>query len=238
MAMVRQALVAAGGKGFRLGLLASHYGNKSLILIEGKPVISFTVEALLKAGVKNIVLSVDGEKNYVKLSSLFKGKRLVRVVQDNGTGESANLPVYFDYLLEKRFFFIYGNAPPLASHLKAMERESDADAVVSLFPFSSAQWPIVAELDGPRVKSIMQERKMFAHEAFVEPPFLLHRDIVPFLSQYGTWFGALRAYAKAGKKIVGVPALMPPSVHLPHEISLLLSHLLKYAGTDYELRIE
>jgi len=239
MAAVSQALVAAGGKGFRLGPLASHYGNKSLILVEGKPVIAFTVEALLKAGVKKIVLSVDDEKNYVQMNRIFRGKRRIRVIQDKGTGETADLLPHFDYLLEKKFFFVYGNAPPLASHLKAMERAaSDADAVVSLFPFSSSGMPIVADLEGSRVKEIVRERRVFAHQAFVEPPFLLPKDIVPFLAQHRTWFGALKAYVESGKKVAGVPALMPPNVHYPHEVSLLLSHLLKYSNTDYELRIE
>ncbi|NYZ74849.1 NTP transferase domain-containing protein [Candidatus Micrarchaeota archaeon] len=237
MPSINQAVVAAGGKGFRMGPLAAQYGNKSLILIEGKPIIAFTVEALLKAGLKKIVVAVDGESNYDQMCRIFRGKRRVRVVQDKGTGETGGIPVNFDYLLEKKFLFIYGNAPPLASHVKAMAQQS-ADAVVSLFPFSSSRTPIVAELDGTRVKRIKSQRNVFGREAFVEPPYILSKDFVPFLAQHRHWFDALKAYAESGKTMVGVPALMPPNVHYPHEVSLLLSHLLKYAGTDYELRIE
>ncbi|MEW5955985.1 MAG: NTP transferase domain-containing protein [Candidatus Micrarchaeota archaeon] len=239
MALVRQAIVAAGGKGFRMGPLAAHYGNKNLILIEGKPIIAFTVEALLKAGLKEIILSVDGDKNYTEVSRLFRGKRRVRVVQDAGWPTTALMLEHFDYLLEERFFFLYGHAPPLASHLKAMEQAAgNANAVVSLFPFSTKRNPMVAELSDGRVRRIKRTRNVFGREAFVEPPYLLRKDFIPFIKQARWWPNALTAYAESGRTIAGVPALMPPSMRYPHEVSLLLSHLLKYAGTDYELRIE
>lgn len=48
--MIRQAVVAAGGKGTRLGQLAKKYGNKSLIPIEGKPILLHTIQWLEEAG--------------------------------------------------------------------------------------------------------------------------------------------------------------------------------------------
>jgi len=238
MVIVRQAVVAAGGKGFRMGPLAAHYGNKNLILIEGKPIIAFTVEAVLKAGLKEVILFVDGEKNYDEVSHLFHGKRRVRVVLDDGWPTTALLLEHFEYLLDERFFFLYGHAPPLASHLKAMEETGGVDAVVSLFPFSTKRNPIVAELSDGRVKRIKRAWSVFGREAFVEPPYLLHKDFLSFIKEARSWPDAFKAYVESGKTVVGVPALMPPSIRYPHEVSLLLSHLLKYSGTDYELRLE
>jgi len=236
MPQVRQAIIAAGGKGFRLGSLANTYGNKSLVKIQGKTILEFTVEALLKAGVTEAIVSIDNEENYEKACKAFKGKRRVKVVQDQGTGNTAQLPLAFDYLLKEKFWFIYGNTPPLVSHLKAMNAAfNKADAIVSYFPFSTSRYPLIAELDGNQAKNLKYSRDSLSKEAFVEPPFLLRNDILPFIQKHEEWYKILPAYCQEGNKIIGVPSLMPPNVHYPHEISLLLSHLLKYAGTDYRL---
>lgn len=210
--MLRQALIAAGGKGKRLGSLAQVYGSKSLIPIAGKPIVCHVIDWLRVASVEEIIVTVNYATEYRIMRELLGGDPRVRVVANRFRKSSIQCLTPHSNLLDPCFFFIYGHAPVPPAHLMRM-CSADQELVVSLYPTTSQ--------GEEQKKAARLENGLAVFDSrgtlYVEPPHILTGEFVSLLTQASSWKEAFLKYAKP---VAGVLAKHPPEFHYPADFEI------------------
>ena len=202
--MIRQAIIAAGGKGLRLGALSKRYGNKSLVTVRGIPLVKITVDWLREVGISDVIIAVNYRSEYKKIATLFRNDVDVTVLYLQTKSGSANCIPALKDRLNKRFFFVYGHAPVPPEHLLAMLRKEAL--VVSLYPTTTQE---VANRKPALLKGNVVTTSVHG-TLFIEPPHVLTRAFVERLAEVGSWKRAFQDYRG---RIQGVLSSHPPEFH-------------------------
>ncbi len=208
--MLRQALIAAGGKGTRLGALAKKYGNKSMVPINGKPILLYTIQWLKDAGIQEVIVSVNYAEQYEVIRDLLAHEPGVRVIRNNFRQSSAQSIPTARHLLDARFLFVYGHAPVPVEHIRLMDTASHGHVVASAYPTTSqgaGRKPVAINENGYVV--LNEEGSLF-----IEPPHILNTEFVRILAKTGSWKESFRRYKK---HIFGVRANHPSEFHYPKD---------------------
>lgn len=220
--MVRQALVAGGGKGTKLGALARRYGNKSLVPVNGRPTILYTVRWLREAGIGDIIVTVNYRSEAEKLRELFRSMAYVRVVTNRFRKSSAQCVGPALPFLDPRFLFIYGHAPAPPAHLVRLIESARGGIAVSLYPTTTQENPKPATLGVRGNVSLADDG-----DCYVEPPHVMNRGFARLLERTASWSAALYAYVGT---IPGVPAHHPSEFHYPADYQRFRTFMRRYAG--------
>lgn len=87
MTLIMKALILAGGRGKRLKHYTEDY-NKSMLMLMGKPLIQYSLENAVAAGMKSIVIVVGyrAENIINHFGTEFQGTRLSYVIQPERKG--------------------------------------------------------------------------------------------------------------------------------------------------------
>jgi len=203
--MLRQAVVVAGGKGVRLGELAKKYGNKSLVPINGIPLLGYTLEWLREAGVCEIIISVNYMSEYRKVAELFGGDSDILLSHNRYRTSSAQcLPPLLERL-DSRFLFVYGHAPAPPNHLRGICDLASKGVAVSLYSTTTQ--------GATRKPASIREDVVKLEDSgslFIEPPHVLTSDFVYILNRSRSWGAAFKRYQGS---LVDLRAVHPPEVH-------------------------
>ncbi len=91
---IKTGLILAAGKGTRMGQYNGH--SKPMVLVANKPLIGYSIEAMLFCGVSTIyVLFSDDSKDLVTLQDRYKRENIFFIYQKNVTGSLSSLSFSF-----------------------------------------------------------------------------------------------------------------------------------------------
>lgn len=110
---IKQAILLAGGNGTRLYPLTKCY-QKNLVPINGKFVIDYTLDTLLKLGVKELIIVLGGSHyeqivSYLKDGSEFGFSSIAYVYQNRPEGISHAINLCKNLISDDKFFVLLGD---------------------------------------------------------------------------------------------------------------------------------
>jgi CTP:molybdopterin cytidylyltransferase MocA len=218
--MLRQVVVAAGGKGTRLGTLAQRYGNKSLVPIKGLPILGHTLEWLKEVGVEEIIITVNYIAEYRRIEELFGSDTRITMAYNRHRKSSAQCIPPLQEKLDPRFFFVYGHAPVPPDHLRNLADITNEGVAVSLYPTTT---------QGMTRKPARLLGHLVTLEAngslFVEPPHVLTYEFVELLAKTGSWGTSFQRYQGP---LVGVRAHHPSEFHYRHNFVAFRKYMTEF----------
>lgn len=159
-----KGIILHGGHGTRLRPL-THTGPKQLLPIANKPMSQYALEDLKKAGIKEIAIIIgdvypEKVKEYYGDGSKF-GVSISYVFQDKPKGISHAIRLCKDFIGNDRFIVYLGDnvlRKDLVDYTKKFQ-DSRADAMILLCEVDEPQRFGIAELDGKKIKKIMEKPK-------------------------------------------------------------------------------
>jgi bifunctional UDP-N-acetylglucosamine pyrophosphorylase/glucosamine-1-phosphate N-acetyltransferase len=165
-----KAVVLAAGEGTRIWPLATTK-PKHLLPIAGKPLISYTLQALADNGVKDVFLVV-GHKGEVIRSALGEGARygvhITYVEQLRRTGTASALRLAAKVVGDQPFLALYGDLLVSSSAVQTViEKSRECSKVVSVVRLANPSQYGVVELRRDRVVRISEKPANIRKEAWV-----------------------------------------------------------------------
>lgn len=159
-----KGIILHGGHGTRLRPL-THTGPKQLLPIANKPMSQYALEDLKKAGVKDIAIIIgdvypEKVKEYYGDGSKF-GVNITYVYQDKPKGISHAIRLCKDFIKNDKFIVYLGDnvlRKDLVDYTKKFQNSS-TDAMILLCEVDEPQRFGIAELDGKKIKKIMEKPK-------------------------------------------------------------------------------
>ena len=159
-----KGLILSGGSGTRLRPI-THTSAKQLVPVANKPVLFYGIEALVDAGVTEIVIVIapqtgDEIREAVGDGSAF-GARIDYVTQDEPRGLAHAVLTAEEQLADSPFVMYLGDnlLRDGISDLVDAFRESEPDALILLTHVPDPSEFGVAELDGDRVVRLVEKPK-------------------------------------------------------------------------------
>lgn len=159
-----KGIILHGGHGTRLRPL-THVGPKQLLPIANKPMSQYALEDLREAGIKEIAIII-GDVYPEKVKELYNdganfGVKITYVYQDKPKGIAHAISLCKDFVGNDKFIVYLGDnilRKGLVEYTQKFE-SSKADAMMLLCEVEDPSRFGIAELDGSRIKKIMEKPK-------------------------------------------------------------------------------
>lgn len=159
-----KGIILHGGHGTRLRPL-THTGPKQLLKIANKPMSQYPLEYLRDAGIKEIAIIIgdiypEKVKEYYGDGSQF-GVKITYVFQDQPKGISHAVRLCKEFVGNEKFIVYLGDnilRKDLSEYKKAFE-SSQSDAFLLLCEVDDPSRYGIAELDGKKIKKIVEKPK-------------------------------------------------------------------------------
>ena len=182
-------------------------GPKSLVEIDGEPMLNYTLESLREAGFQSVLVCIDDvhlEKRFQTLCSQFPGVSIVV-----GEPEKSTFCIAKRYapLCDSMILFLYGHAPRPPEVLERI-RSVIAPACGCLVKKSSVFNPVRLE-----------------NGQSLEPPFFLQTQLVKRTSAT-SWAGFFNQYKRV---VQTIPAKGPPEFNYPEEFAIYAEYIRSHS---------
>lgn len=159
-----KGIILHGGQGTRLRPL-THSGPKQLLPIANKPMSQYTLEDLREAGITDIAIII-GDVYPQKVKEFYGdgtkfGVKITYVYQDRPRGISHAIKLCKDFVKDDKFVVYLGDNI-LRTGLQVYTKKfqgSKADAMILLCEVDDPSRFGIAELDGKKIKKIMEKPK-------------------------------------------------------------------------------
>ncbi len=157
---IKEAFILAGGKGERLRPLTNKI-PKPLLLVKGKPILQYNIEAMASFGVKKIVLGVGYRAEQIKEVFGGGGKfgiEIIYSVEKEFLGTGGALKFASEYI-EGRFIMVNGDNLAdfnFASMLEVHER-NNALGTIALVSVGDVSQYGVAELEKEKIVKFVEK---------------------------------------------------------------------------------
>lgn len=223
-----QALILAAGESSRFWPL--NYQYKVLFKIMGKPLIYYTMEALKKAGIKDIII-VQGPQKEIEeeLKNHQVGSNIKYVIQPEPKG-MGDAVMKARHLISGPFLVVHGHKVDVGEHLKEMRKKQQE--IVLLGVKTNQPWLYgILEINGDKVKSLVEKPEKgkepsnikIAGVYLLPPSFFDYYQRVPE-HQY-SFEDALNLYMKENKVTVAVAEEDFSSLKYPWHLFSLTKYL-------------
>ncbi len=159
-----KGLILSGGAGTRLRPI-THTSAKQLVPVANKPVLFYGIEALVEAGITEIGIIIAPETGDEIREAAGDGSefdaRITYIVQDKPLGLAHAMLTASDFLGDSAFVMYLGDnlLRDGMVDLVAAFRSSEPDALILLTPVDDPSSYGVAELEGDRVKRLIEKPK-------------------------------------------------------------------------------
>lgn len=216
---MNQAVILAAGASSRFAPLNRR--NKSLFMIMGRPLISYTIEGLIKAGARDIIV-VEGKGRDIETALReidFKGGTLRYVVEKEPKGMGDALSAAKD-LLEESFFVVNAERTEAGEYIKAIldKKKSAGSELVLMGKEVKNPWLYgILSLEEDRVKGIVEKPERGKEPSKIKAAgiYLLPKGILDYYERTDkgiySFESALNAYTREKE----ARAVMAPGDILP-----------------------
>jgi glucose-1-phosphate thymidylyltransferase len=159
-----KGLVLSGGRGTRLRPI-THTSAKQLVPVANKPVLFYGLEAMAAAGIEEVGIIIAPETGEAIREAAGDGSRfgieITYIEQDEPKG-LAHAVLTAEKFLGSEPFVMYLGDNLLKDGITALVeafKQSEPDALILLTPVPDPEMYGVAELDGERVKKLVEKPK-------------------------------------------------------------------------------
>jgi glucose-1-phosphate thymidylyltransferase len=159
-----KGLILSGGRGTRLRPI-THTSAKQLVPVANKPVIFYGIEAMKAAGITEIAIIIAPETGEAIKEAVGDGSRMgvdiTYIEQDEPKGLAHAVLTAEPYLGNSPFVMYLGDnilKDGITEFVETFKR-SEPDALILLTPVPDPEMYGVAELDGDRVKRLIEKPK-------------------------------------------------------------------------------
>jgi glucose-1-phosphate thymidylyltransferase len=159
-----KGLVLSGGRGTRLRPI-THTSAKQLVPVANKPVLFYGLEAMAAAGIKEVGIIIAPETGETIREAAGDGSRfgieITYIEQDEPKGLAHAVLTAESFLGDNSFVMYLGDnllKDGITDLVEAFKR-SEPDALILLTPVPDPEIYGVAELDGDRVKKLVEKPK-------------------------------------------------------------------------------
>lgn len=158
-----KGLILSGGKGTRLRPLTFTQA-KQLVPVANKPVLFYGIEALQEAGIKEIGIVVGDTKDEIKAAvgnGSSWGIKITYIEQEAPLGLAHAVKISEEFMAGEPFVMYLGDNI-LKSGIKSLVAEFEEkkpNSLILLTEVPNPQMFGVAELDGERIKSLVEKPK-------------------------------------------------------------------------------
>jgi len=159
-----KGLVLSGGKGTRLRPI-THTSAKQLVPVANKPVLFYGLEAMAAAGIRRIGIIIAPETGDEIRAAAGDGSQfgveITYIEQDEPKGLAHAVLIAEEYLGDSPFVMYLGDNLLKSGLVELVEtfRRNDPDALILLTPVPDPEHYGVAELDGDRIKRLVEKPK-------------------------------------------------------------------------------
>jgi glucose-1-phosphate thymidylyltransferase len=159
-----KGLVLSGGKGTRLRPI-THTSAKQLVPVANKPVLFYGLEAMAAAGIREVGIIIAPETGDEIRAAAGDGTQfgieITYIEQDEPKGLAHALLTGEDFLGDSPFVMYLGDNLLKSGITELVEtfKSSDPDALILLTPVPDPEHYGVAELDGDRIKRLVEKPK-------------------------------------------------------------------------------
>ncbi len=159
-----KGLVLSGGKGTRLRPI-THTSAKQLVPVANKPVLFYGLEAMAAAGIRQIGIIIAPETGDEIRAAAGDGSQfgveVTYIEQDEPKGLAHAVLTAEEYLGDSPFVMYLGDNLLKSGLVELVEtfRTNDPDALILLTPVPDPENYGVAELDGDRIKRLVEKPK-------------------------------------------------------------------------------
>lgn len=226
-----QAVILAAGRSKRFYPLCDKY-NKTMIPLLGKTILEWTIEAVIKSGIKDIVLVVnqEGADTIPPLEGEPKPKI---VIQKEAAGMADGLLKAKEHIHDE-FLLLNGYHLDIDEFIKAMTaKKKKADGVI-LATQRSNPWEFgVLEVSGDKVKGLAEKPPRGSEKSHlcVAGAYLLSKDFLTFLEKFPASHyqleEAINKYCQEKNVLVEKTVKVTVSLKYPWDLLKLKDYLLE-----------
>lgn len=246
-----QAIILAAGESSRFRPL-SEGKHKSLVKIMGKPLIEWTIEAVKRAGVKNIIIIQSPDSNLEKHlgdGSLF-GVKLSYLVQEEAKG-MGNAVMKAESLIEEDYFFVLNpyifNADEFLNLMAEKKKSANADLVL-LGTKTDKPWRYgILDIKDDKVISIVEKPRAGEQPSDIKVVgiYLLPKDFFGYYKRVKehdyAYEDALALYMKERNVKVVITEKTTPTLKYPWDLfgvnKMIMDNFIKERKIDESAKI-
>lgn len=225
---VKQAVIAAGGKGTRISPELNPNGSKVLIEHAGKTLFEHQLESLIAGGVERFIVSTAYHTDR-KIRDIVKGKNIDAVVIPiSEMGSFRWIPYYMQDLLDDRFMFVCGHQPLDPDFVREMLQSSQGSKFVasgyedSLFvPERANNMKIRYDTDREELEIDLQKDQEPDGKLLIDSPYILSRDMVLEFTDnngQGEYSNYILNHYRSGETLTVVKSPLPPEFDFDEEL--------------------
>lgn len=242
-----QAVILAAGESSRFKPL-SEGKHKSLLKVMGKTLAEWTAEAVLKSGIKDIII-VSSPKDEKEFKNIFKSNKKIRIViQKKPLGSWDAIQAASKYINSGFFLLNAADRFDADKHIKILsaKQKKTKSRLVLLACKTSQPWKFgILEIKGDKAISIVEKPAVGKEPSNfrVVSTYLLPKEIFSYLNRSGKhqngFEEALQLYIKENDVRVALLDKDPASSKYPWELldiaSSLLGKIKKHKGKNAKI---
>ena len=234
-----QAVILAAGESSRFWPL--NYRHKTLTRILGRPLISFLVQDLKLAGIKDIVIVQDGARSIEKE---LADKSLRYAIQEEPTGTGDAILAAEKLVRDRQFFVLNADDTDVKENIKVIKREFRRGKSKAVLLASRTKTPHlfgILKTRGKKVLEVIEKPKPGREPSNLKNDnfFLFSRDFFDYLKRVSSHpfslIYALNLYAKENPVAAVISKKETMSLKLPWDLLPILE--AKLNSPDFKTKI-
>jgi choline kinase len=223
--MVKQLVIAAGGKGNRLGL-----GSKPLLKYINHPLIHYVILFALESDFKEFYISVNKD-NKKDIQNIAKNLGIDYVLHNKAPGFRGT-PLLFEEYLDDKFAFISGHhVIPIRQYQRMQEASKENNIIFTVYNqpnYVILKRDIVLFEDNILIPTKI--RNIPKNFTYIDHPYVLTKELMIDLKKnnFEKSINQLIYYLKNKEKIKPLKAVMPPEFDYETDWKIFQKYLYSY----------
>lgn len=229
---VKQAVIAAGGKGTRISTDLNPHGSKVLIEHAGKTLFEHQLDSLIVGGVERFIVSTAYHTDR-KIRGIVKSKNIDAVVIPiSEMGSFRWIPYYMQDLLDDRFMFVCGHQPLDPAFVREMLNATEKSRFVAsgyesdLFvPQRANNMKIRYDASRKELEVDLKSDKKADGKLLIDSPYVLSKDMVLEFTDnngQGEYSNYILNHYRLGENLTVVKSPLPPEFDFDEELARTL----------------
>lgn len=234
--MINQAIVLAAGKSSRFFPFSNQHKSQTILL--GKPIIFWTLAALEKLPIQEIIVVINpNNQNFEKLLHSFPTKKHLQIVYQQEALGQANAILAAKDLIQDRFLLLNSTQVDADNYFKKLNTVT-APIVLAVKKTTHPELYGIVEHQDDQVTKVIEKPKVSPQDPKrIMGIYLLNKELIEAMAQMPQdeylLETVLNDFAKKGQVKMSLFAGISPTLKYPWHLLSLKTYLLKNHLTPY-----